>query len=535
MTSAVAAIRGVFFNVLGRAVDLGAAFFLTPFLIHALGPSWNGVWTILMSLVGYYALMDVGLRNAGVKYLAQHEATGDEAALRRTIGSLRCAYLAIAAAVLVAAGSVAALFPLVATIRPGDVATIRAAVLLTGLNMALTLGCQLHATILSARKRFDLLNLVGSTAALTSALGMFLVVRSGGGVVGMSCVLLVVNFSSQFAQFLLARRVVHGLPLGWSGYDRGTLIELLRFSTLDFFVTFSKNLASQAGIFIAAVVVGPAAVTIYDLANSISHRIRRMAKEVLSVAMPLASQLHAQNRREELGALLVLLCRGLTALGLLGIILCAVFGWDLVALWIGPAYAEPVYPLLCMLMAARGLGMSGAGIHHVMVGMGKMAFLSRLSAVESTLLVGLGFLLAWTHGLTGLAASVLITQIVVAGVGLTGFASSEVGLSPLRLAREATLPALAATLPALLCALLLRTLLPPADLPTLALETLASGLVGATCVFFGCLDADLRKKVWKAVVPEAVRRRLPSFTTPSFLAPAAKPSADGLAAPGPQG
>lgn len=511
MSQAVQAIRNVAFNAVGRATDLSIALLLTPYLIRSLGAGWNGVWTLVMSLAGYYALMDMGLRNAGIKYLAQHDALSDLPAQQRLLGTLRLAYAAIAGCVLLAAGTIAVIFPWVATVAADDVGTIRTVILTTGLNMALTLACQVHATVLSARKRFDLLNVCGVSATLANALGMFLAVRSGAGIVGMGYVLLTVNLASQAGQYLLARRILGPLSLDGKGFDPVVLREILRFSSLDFFVTVSKNLTTQAGILISACMLGPAAVTFYDLANGISHRVRRLAKEVLSVAMPLASTLHAAGKRDELAELLVLLCRGLTALGLLGTILCVVFGYELIAFWIKPEYAAPVYPLLCLLMAARGLGMAGAGIHHVLIGMGKMGFLTRLSVVESVLLIGLGVLGTWQFGLIGLAASVLITQIAVAGIGLSGFAAAEIGLPAWRLFRESTLPALLANLPALGLAWLLHAVYPAAGLFGLLLRIGSVGLLGCVCIFCWCSDKRLRRKTYEAVLPQRLRTRLPAL------------------------
>ncbi len=40
------------------------AFFLTPFVVNSLGSTAYGIWVLLMSLTGYYGLLDLGVSAA---------------------------------------------------------------------------------------------------------------------------------------------------------------------------------------------------------------------------------------------------------------------------------------------------------------------------------------------------------------------------------------------------------------------------------------------------------------------------------------
>src|SRR3954462_11714355 len=52
------------------------AFFLSPFVVHHLGATGYGVWSLLAGLIGYLGLLDLGIRQAVNRYVAHHHAVG---------------------------------------------------------------------------------------------------------------------------------------------------------------------------------------------------------------------------------------------------------------------------------------------------------------------------------------------------------------------------------------------------------------------------------------------------------------------------
>jgi hypothetical protein len=72
-------MRNVFANWTGYVVGLIVSFFLTPLLVHHLGPASYGVWTLLVSLTAYLGLLDLGIRSAVTRYVARSESRGEPA------------------------------------------------------------------------------------------------------------------------------------------------------------------------------------------------------------------------------------------------------------------------------------------------------------------------------------------------------------------------------------------------------------------------------------------------------------------------
>src|SRR5437870_2424255 len=59
------------------------SFFLSPFLVRSLGDARYGVWVLLVSIVGYLGLLDLGVRGAVTRYVARFHAAREHDSANR--------------------------------------------------------------------------------------------------------------------------------------------------------------------------------------------------------------------------------------------------------------------------------------------------------------------------------------------------------------------------------------------------------------------------------------------------------------------
>ena len=93
-------VRNVAWNWLSSGIALITGVFLSPFLIHKLGPEGYGVWTLSFALVEYYWLLDLGFRSAVVKFVAHYAATDDQAGINRVVNTALAYGLGMAAVIM---------------------------------------------------------------------------------------------------------------------------------------------------------------------------------------------------------------------------------------------------------------------------------------------------------------------------------------------------------------------------------------------------------------------------------------------------
>jgi O-antigen/teichoic acid export membrane protein len=77
------------------------AFLLSPFLIHTLGDTQYGVWSVIAALTGYMALLDLGVSSAVAKYVSKYKALNDYRSLNIVMSTGLAILLCVAALLII--------------------------------------------------------------------------------------------------------------------------------------------------------------------------------------------------------------------------------------------------------------------------------------------------------------------------------------------------------------------------------------------------------------------------------------------------
>jgi O-antigen/teichoic acid export membrane protein len=94
-SAAVNAGWNVFFTLWTSATSL----ILTPWLVRRLGTDSYGILLLIWSLTGLLGIMNLGLGEATLRYVALYYAKNDLRAINRVVGSTLTIYLAVALAI----------------------------------------------------------------------------------------------------------------------------------------------------------------------------------------------------------------------------------------------------------------------------------------------------------------------------------------------------------------------------------------------------------------------------------------------------
>jgi hypothetical protein len=133
-----------------------------------------------------------------------------------------------------------------------------------------------------------------------------------------------------------------------------------------------------------------------------------------------------------------------------------------------------------------------------LVGMGRVASLSRLAVLEAAVIVGLGVALLKPFGLVGMASAILAGQFLACGLFLPIYACKCLQCPMGQFYARVALPALLSVLPAVGVALLAAIRYPPQSLVGCLVRMGAVALIAMTCAFFICLEPANRAAMLRA-------------------------------------
>ena len=290
--------------------------------------------------------------------------------------------------------------------------------------------------------------------------------------------------------------------------DSDTRKMLFGFGLFTVAANSAQQLSRNSSSIIGGIVAGPSAVAYYSVAESITQKLQTLGKPIGQAAMPAASQLLAEDRRNKLSELTEQTMRILLALALVFTCVIWVFGFDFVKQWISLEFAQKSYPMFCILTLALAATLPGSSMMQMLQGLGQVRFTAQLALCEGISVVVLGIPMTLFFGMLGMAITLLATSLFFQGAIQGIHLLKIVGLSIRELVVHCFVPAVCAFIPTLLFAVTIRRLSSPTNLLEVLLEMAATLVVSAVAIFLICLPVQTRKETFSALVGSYLMKRV---------------------------
>ena len=237
--------RGTAWNALGQFGPLIANLGLTPYVIHGLGRDRYGLFMLVTSIAAFLATFDGGIGSSAQRYFILYAGKDDKVATTRLLFTL-ISFVTVIGGVLflviyLSAPLVLSGFGIPTSLRPEGAVLLRT----TAFIVCFSLIRGLFNSVLYARGRFGLTNMVGLVLYLAYAVSVVVSVQNGYGLRGIAVGLALQSFLA--AILLLPRSLQHlareGLKLlpwvelraflGYAGKVQGVTLSRLINTTAD--------------------------------------------------------------------------------------------------------------------------------------------------------------------------------------------------------------------------------------------------------------------------------------------------------------
>ncbi len=392
---------------------LGAivAFFVSPFLVHTLGTEQYGVWALVFSIIGYMALLDVGMKQSLARFLSKHYATADWQGLNETVSTSTAIYGVTGALVVVATLAIAWSFLGAFKIAPELVPTMRAALILIGINQAVTF-LFMTGTSIGPFHRYDISNLIDMAFGLVTGAATVVILKLGYGLVVLAWTVLIINIVRSIVRRIVQQRLVPEMRLSREHVKRERVRELLGYGFISFFIVVSWLVVFNVQNILIGLLIGGSAVAYYNIAGQVINYLRSMANAISIPLVPAVSHFDTMGERQRI-ADLHLRTTGYLYYAMAAVcvgILC--FGRDFIFLWMGPDFKVTV-TILTILAVPACLSLPQTVANSVLLGVSRHAALFRVLLVEAAANLGLSIVLVKAIGLVGVAWGTAIPQLVI--------------------------------------------------------------------------------------------------------------------------
>jgi O-antigen/teichoic acid export membrane protein len=342
-------VRGSALQVTSLLAGIAVSFYLMPFLIHALGDRWYGIWALIGSITSYYALLDFGLTSAVMRFLTQALARAERTNANAVIVTGLVIFGGIGALAFSISIAVALAGPWFFT-DTGEAAVFSQAVLLLGADVALTFPFAVFNAVLAAHYRLDIASCVQLIAlGVRTALVVYFVSRSYS-ILAIAVVTLVVNLPARLALAGMARRLLPSLDLSLAHFEPERARELFGYGKYTFIAAAGDRIRFQVDTMVVASFLGVGLVTHYAIAARVTQNFMDLMLRAFGVIGPVLMRVDALGNREQMRQTFLLATRvsALASITVAGAII--IFGERFIELWIGAAYRDAYWPLVILVV-----------------------------------------------------------------------------------------------------------------------------------------------------------------------------------------
>ena len=443
--------RNALFNLLGAAVPAIVALGTVPMVVRGLGDAGYGVYALITSIVGYFAIIDINVTAGSVKHIAahwaqtlpqdpqpgrqpdqppgqqpgqqrrakqdrqQHAHAAASAGIDQTItfgllvyGSL--GLLGFVAIWLTAPWLVRDVFSMPVALNAGATAALELAAFgfLVGQLQSYLDSVPQSLMRYDRSARLDVL--FGSLVPLATVAVLML----GGGLYQVILLRIVASSAHCLLLWRTIRRLLPALRLRWPAQAlRRSLLHFSAYACLNRFAAMSYAYADKLMI---GALVGVAGLAVYAVAATLANRLLGLTGRLSSVLFPAASALAASDELPRLVQIYLKASRYLTFINGAMLLLIAVFAEPILRYWMSADFARRGATVLAVMALSQCIDSLTALPSLVNDGMGHPAVTGSFAMARAllglaTVYVGVALAgidgAAWGH----LAASTVMTTV----------------------------------------------------------------------------------------------------------------------------
>jgi O-antigen/teichoic acid export membrane protein len=492
--------KNVVSNVSAYVVSIILSFIIAPITVHTLGDARYGAWTLVSELIGYYSLLDLGIRGAVTYYIAKTRAEADEASERSTLATAFWLLCASGAVVLVVGIMLTYAFPhLLKAEELTNILEVQRTFLIMSLLIAVTLPMETFSAVLGGLQRFDLDSIADISSRILSGIGFYISLKSGWGLIGLALVLAITRVIYWCLTVTFVCKALGGIYLQPSTFSMERVKAITSYGSRNLVTLLSQLIIRRLDLIVTTFFVGVSFVTYYSLGGTLAFYATTFCSSIVFVFTPRFTDLYSRSAHDELEKLYISSTRmvGMPTVGLVvGILL---FSHWFLRLWVGAKYVSGPWMyrsdvVSCILIAGYLPRLLHGTSWQLLAATARVRFLMWLNLGEAIANFTLSVILVHYFRLAGIAIGTLVPMLVSYLIIMPVFVARTFKIPYGRIVKKAFAAPIAIGLATAIIGGVTISLKPPLSWAWFVVDTLFVALCGISLSWFTGLSRDERRQ-----------------------------------------
>ncbi|GAA4114433.1 oligosaccharide flippase family protein [Aquimarina addita] len=395
-------------NVVGLAI--------TPFIISQLGKAEYGVYTAIGALVGSISVLDFGLNNTIVRFVAKYQAEKDLKGEQNFLSTVMLIYLFISALIVIV-GFI--FYPNIdsyfSKMSLEEIEIAKTMFIILIFNLAIRLPGGAFTGICSGYEQFVFPKVLNIIRYIVRSIMVVAILLWGGRAISIVILDTIMNVSIVLvtAYFVLRKLKVR---FKLYSFNKSFIKEILGYSVWVFVFSLVGMFQWKAGHVVLGRVVVSEVLAVYGVGIMLGTYYGAFSTAISSVFLPRATKMTVGNSsNEELTDMMIRVGRmsSIVLFYILGAFI--LFGKQFVFLWVGSSFYDS-WVIAVMIMAAYTIPLVQGFGNSILEAKNKLSFKAILYLIFMFVGVGIGALLARYYGAIGMISGSVIGWLIVQNV-----------------------------------------------------------------------------------------------------------------------
>lgn len=487
--------RALMSNHAAVLIRVLVALALTPFLVHSLGDTQYGIWTILAAFSGYMCLLDLGIVSALTKFSSQYYQTHDNERLNQSISTCLFIFLCISVLVILLSPLLAKLVIHFLEFDAELTDIVFALVIITSFDVTLFVISGVFRGTFEGFLRQDITSAIQIFSLLLKATLFYLFLSQGYGLITMSCIAVTGNIVGLILFYRMLKTRFPMVSFDFKSVNRASISKIFAFSRFTFLSMLANQVIFYSDAFIIGYFLGAAAVTYYTIPWSLMEYVKNFCLAISNTFIAVFAEHDAVGDKEKLYASYTSATRFMLAFSNLLCIGMMVFGAAFISIWMGPKYGEIALPIV-VIFATIQLVMSPQDISlSLLQGLSRHKYYAYLNMAVSVANFALSIWLVQDYGIVGVALGAAIPQFLFYVLFVPRYTTRVIGVSLRTYLRDTYLKALLPSLVLGSSLLFCLSYIYPDNFVLLFVEACVCAALYLVAVYLLMLNADEQEKV----------------------------------------
>jgi len=315
---------------------------LTPFVIRKLGDSEYGLYTLIGSLIAYLSLMDFGIANTVVRYVAKYRAENNKEGEQNFLGTILLIYLIISAVLLIA--GIAVYFKIEEifknSLTAGELEKAKIMFVILLFNLSIVLPSSVFTAICNAYERFIFPRLLAAIRYIVRAAVIFAVLTMGGKAIALVIIDTVMSLLLIFCTLFYVFKKLQ-VKFCFNQMNKTMVRNIFSYSVWIFILSITSQFQWQGGQLMLGIISNTTAVAVYGVGIILGTYYAAFSSAITGVFLPKATFMVVNNAKpSELTDMMIRIGRLslFVLLYILGGFL--LYGQLFISLWVGKTYVQ---------------------------------------------------------------------------------------------------------------------------------------------------------------------------------------------------